>query len=63
VIVFRDETGRRRKKTGTRDKGVAERIARHFENRVALRKEGIVDPKEEGYAVQSRRSLLQHIDE
>src|SRR5262249_34666992 len=48
---------------GTKDKSITERIARDLENRVALRKEGVVDPKEENYAVHHARNLLEHIDE
>jgi hypothetical protein len=40
IIVYTDETGRRRKKTGATGKGVTERIARDIENKVALRREG-----------------------
>ena len=34
VILYTDETGRRRKKSGATDKGVTQRIARDLENRV-----------------------------
>jgi integrase len=63
AISYRDETGRMRKKTGTADKAVTERIAREIENRVALRKEGIIDPREESYAIHAGRSLLEHIED
>jgi predicted GIY-YIG superfamily endonuclease len=41
VILYHDETGRRRKKTGATDKAVTKWIARTIESRVALRREGI----------------------
>ncbi|MGP0070174.1 MAG: tyrosine-type recombinase/integrase [Isosphaeraceae bacterium] len=62
TIVYRDETGRRRKKMGTADKGITERIAREIENRTALRREGIVDPREEGYARHATEPLITHVD-
>jgi integrase len=61
VIVYTDENGRRRKKTGTADKTVTHRIARDIENRVALRREGIVDPCEEAYARHAAQTLGVHV--
>jgi hypothetical protein len=60
VIFYTDENGRR-KKTGATDKGVSERIARDIENRVALRREGLVDPKDEAYRGHQARPLSDHI--
>jgi hypothetical protein len=57
VIFYKDENGKRRKKVGTRDKGVSQRIANDLENKVALRNAGIVDPREEGYAMSVVQSL------
>jgi integrase len=62
VINYFDENGRRRKKTGTTDKGVTERIARDIENRVALRCEGLIDPAAERFAEHAGQSLLVHAD-
>lgn len=61
VIYWYDETGRRRKKTGTTDKGVTERIARELENQVALRRAGLVDPKAEAYREHEFRPLAAHL--
>jgi integrase len=61
VIFYTDETGRRRKKAGTTDKAVTERIARDIENRVALRREGVVDPREEAYRDHEARMLADHL--
>jgi integrase len=62
VIVYRDENGKRRWKRGTRDKAVTERISRGLENKVALRKEGLIDPKDEAYVAHGAEPLLTHID-
>src|SRR5262249_38311887 len=48
-IEWTDESGRRRKRAGCADKAATERIARDLENRVALRKAGLVDPRAEAY--------------
>jgi integrase len=63
VITYRDAHGRLRKKTGTRDKAVSERIGRELENRVALRKEGRGDPKAEGYRDHAAQPLSAHMAE
>ncbi len=61
VILYFDENGKRRKKTGSTDKSVTNRIARDIENKVALRKEGLIDPKDEAHRVQMMRPLADHI--
>jgi site-specific recombinase XerD len=61
VILYFDENGRRRKKVGTTDKAVTERIARDLENRVALRREGLVDPREEAFRDHEARLLSDHL--
>jgi integrase len=60
TILYFDENGKRRKKTGATDKAVSERIARDIENRVALRREGIVDIKAESYRDHEARPLTDH---
>src|SRR4051794_6462029 len=57
AIIYTDESGRRRKKTGATDKTVTRRIARDLENRVALRREGVIDPAAESHANQEGRPL------
>ena len=57
TILYFDENGKRRKKTGATDKAVTERIARDIENRVALRREGVVNPREEAYAQHAAEPL------
>ena len=51
-----------RKKIGTKDKSVSQRIANDLENKVALRQAGIVDPREEAYASHGAESLLKHVE-
>jgi hypothetical protein len=63
VIFYTDETGRRRKKIGATDKTVTQRIARDLENRVILRRDGLIDPAAESRAVQQARSLGDHLDD
>jgi hypothetical protein len=63
TILYMDENGRRRKKAGTSDKAVSERIARDLENRVALLREGVVDRKAESYRDHEARPLAEHLAE
>ncbi|MGO8900535.1 MAG: hypothetical protein ACLQU5_19635, partial [Isosphaeraceae bacterium] len=63
VIFYTDENGRRRKKTGATDKAVTERIARDLENRVVLRREGLIDPAAERFADSERKSIQEHLDD
>src|SRR5262245_52246305 len=61
VILYTDETGRRRKKTGATDKAVTQRLASKLENDVALRKQGLIDPASERFANQERRPIRDHL--
>jgi hypothetical protein len=63
VIYYYDETGRRRKKAGTTDKGVTQRIANDLENKVAQRKQGLIDPTAERFAESERKPIGQHLDD
>ena len=60
VILYHDENGHRRKKTGATDKQVTQRIARDFEKRIILLKEGTIDPKAEAYRDHEARPLADH---
>jgi integrase len=62
TILYFDHNGKRRKRAGTTDKAVTERIARDIENHVALRREGTVDPKAEAYRDHEARPLAEHVD-
>jgi integrase len=61
VIMYFDENGRRRKKTGTTDKVVTKRIAHDIDNKVALRRAGSIDPAAERFAESERTPLVEHI--
>jgi hypothetical protein len=61
VILYTDENCRRRKKSGATDKTVTQRIARDLENRVALRREGLIDPAAETHANHEARPLADHL--
>ena len=63
VILYSDENGRRRKKTGATDKTVTKQIARDLENKVALRRSGIVDAKDEAYRDHEAKPLADHLDD
>lgn len=62
VILYHDHNGKRRKKTGATDKAVTERIARELENKILLRREGVIDPKAEAYRDHEARPLAAHLD-
>jgi integrase len=62
VISYRDENGKLRKKTGATDKEVTKRIARHIENRVALKREGVIEPEAEAHRDHGARPLSEHLD-
>ncbi|WP_169979485.1 tyrosine-type recombinase/integrase [Tautonia rosea] len=61
VILYFDENGRRRKVIGATDKTVTERIARDLENRVLLRKEGVIDARDEARRDHEARPLVDHL--
>ena len=61
VILYTDETGRRRKKTGATDKQITERLASALENKVALRREGLIDAAAERFAESERKPLSDHL--
>lgn len=61
VITYTDDKGRRRKKVGTTDKAVSQRIGRELENRVALRREGLIDAAAESYSAHAARPLAGHL--
>lgn len=63
VIFYHDEDGERHKKTGATDKQVTERIARDIENRIALRREGLIDSAAERFADSERKPIQAHLDD
>ena len=63
IILYFDENGKRRKKVGATDKAVTQRIANELENRVALRREGLIDPAAERFAESERQPIREHLDD
>jgi integrase len=63
VIIYTGADGRRHKKTGATDKGVTLRIARDLENRVALRREGLIEPEAEERSIAGRKPLADHLSD
>ena len=63
IIKYFDHQGRRRESsTKTTDKRTAERLGAKIEADVALRREGVVDPRLDAIADADRRPLQQHIN-
>ena len=62
IIEYTNENGKRCRKTGATDKGVTQRIANDLENRVALRREGLIDPKAESFKTHDDKPLVEHLD-
>ncbi len=64
IVSWHDHEGRRQTKSSrTTDRKVAERIAAKEEAQVALRREGVVDARQDRFAAANRRPLAEHIDE
>jgi len=61
IIEYTNEDGKRCRKTGATDKGVTQRIANDLENRVALRREGLIDPKAESFKAHDDKPLADHL--
>jgi hypothetical protein len=61
-IVYTNENGKRCKKMGATDKAVSERIARDIENKVALRNQGLIDPKAEAYRDHDALPIAAHLE-
>ncbi len=63
VIQYYDHSGKRREKSSrTTDKRAAERIAAKLEADVALRREGVVDARQDRFAEADRSPLRDHVD-
>jgi len=60
--AWTDHTGKRHNKsTRTTDKAAADLIAARFAAESALRREGVVDPSDDRYAVEGRRPIAQQL--
>ena len=63
IIKYFDHQGRRREQSSrTTDKRTAERVAGKIEADVALRREGVVDPRLDGIAAADRKPIRSHVD-
>ena len=64
MIGWRDEHGKKRSRSsGTTDKRAALRIKNDIEAKLALRREGVVDMRQEAMAEQGRRPLAEHVSD
>ena len=61
IVSYSDEYGRRHEKRAGPDKSVAEQIARELESKVALRKAGVLDTREERWGECERVPLADHL--
>jgi integrase len=62
LITYHDHDGKRKTKNSkTTDKRAAQRIAANFEANAALRREGVIDPREDKYAQAETRPLSEHL--
>jgi integrase len=61
VVFYTDHSGKRRKKTLTSDKRLSERIAASVLEKVALRKDGLIDERDERLVEQEGRPLKEHL--
>lgn len=62
LIQYFDAAGRRREKSSrTTDYRAAERIANKLEADVALRREGVIDARQDRFAEEGRKPLAQHV--
>ncbi len=64
VIHYFDAQGRRREKSArTTDRRAADRIASKLEADVALRREGVIDGRQDRFATEERKPLAKHVTE
>ncbi len=62
VAQWHDHAGKRMfRSTGTTDRAVAERILTKYVADAALRREGVIDPRADSFAIAERRPLAEHI--
>src|SRR4051794_15540591 len=60
-LAYRDAEGRRRTVKGCPDKAATERMAAKLESDAALRREGLVDPKDDAYRRHAARPAADHL--
>ena len=61
-ITYTDHDGKRRMRKGFTDKATTERLAAKLDHEVMLRKRGLIDPVQEGFANNRSRPIGEHID-
>jgi site-specific recombinase XerD len=61
VVFYTDHTGQRRKKTLTGDEKTSERIANALMEKVALRKDGLIDERDERFAEHEAKPIKEHL--
>lgn len=63
MISWFDGTGTRKtRSSGTTDKKAADALAAKLERDAMLRREGVVDPRADGFAEGAKRPLLEHVE-
>jgi integrase len=63
LIQYFDGSGRRREKSSrTTDRRAAERIANKLEADAALRREGVIDGRQERFSEEARKPLAEHVE-
>jgi hypothetical protein len=63
IVCFVDENGRRVTKTGYTDKAATESLARHLETEASQRRNGMIDPRQEGFRIEAARPLSDHFND
>ncbi|MEM7559618.1 MAG: hypothetical protein AAF394_10895, partial [Planctomycetota bacterium] len=63
IVQWVDSSGQRRSQsTGTTNRATAKRIANRIEADEALRRDGVIDPRVDRFAVEAERSIASHLD-
>ena len=60
-IEYTDHLGNRRRKKGFTDKGLTEQLAAKLENEAMLRREGLIDPKDEAAQQRKNSPIEEHL--
>lgn len=64
IIQYFDASGRRRERSSrTTDRRAAERIAGKLEADVALRRDGVIDARQDRFAEEGRKPLAKHVED
>jgi integrase len=63
TILYFDENGDRRKRTGYTDKAETQRLANKLEDEARQRRDGLIDTAAERFAAQAKRAIGRHVDD